>query len=189
MPVAWSLLTFAPPPEALQELNASWGWLLHEPFKPVLFSSLGDVFIEPDSGGVWWLNTGTAELTRVADSVAHFSLSAVRRIVRPHSDCLDVVGLGRHGVPLSSRPQETDPNPGISCCLDSHRASLRSTRCGRCIPVVVKSASMARRCGTMGGFVRLGRCFVSDSYGGGTHAVCDGKPSSSIGGTEALKPM
>lgn len=38
----------------------------------MLFSSLGDVFIEMDSGGVWWLNTRTAELTRVADSVPHF---------------------------------------------------------------------------------------------------------------------
>jgi len=72
MSVAWSSLIFAPPPEALQELGASWGWLLREPFTPVLFSSLGDVFVEPDSGGVWWLNTGTADLTRVADSVLHF---------------------------------------------------------------------------------------------------------------------
>jgi len=71
MSVAWSSLTFAPPPEALQELGASWNWLLREPFRPVLFSSLGDVFFEPDSGGIWWLNTGTAELTRVADSVEH----------------------------------------------------------------------------------------------------------------------
>ncbi|CAN7509530.1 T6SS immunity protein Tdi1 domain-containing protein [Acidovorax sp. LjRoot194] len=30
------------------------------------------MFIEPDSGGVWWLNTGIAELTQVADSVEHF---------------------------------------------------------------------------------------------------------------------
>ncbi|QCP54406.1 DUF1851 domain-containing protein [Trinickia violacea] len=30
------------------------------------------VFIEPDTCGVWWLNTGTAELTKVADSVPHF---------------------------------------------------------------------------------------------------------------------
>ena len=69
---AWSSLTFSAPPEALQELGASWGWLLREPFTPVLFSSLGDVFIEPDSGGVWWLNTGTAKLTRVAESVENF---------------------------------------------------------------------------------------------------------------------
>lgn len=72
MCVTWSSLTIVPSPEALQELCASWGWLLSGPFTPVLFSSLGDVFIEPDAGGIWWLNTGTAELTRVADSVPHF---------------------------------------------------------------------------------------------------------------------
>lgn len=72
MPIAWSSLVITPPPEALQALRSSWSWLLGEPFTPLLFSSLGDVFIEPASGGVWWLNTGTAELTRVADSVPHF---------------------------------------------------------------------------------------------------------------------
>jgi hypothetical protein len=39
---------------------------------PVLFSTLGDVFFEPDSGGVWWLNAGTAEVSRVAGSVGEF---------------------------------------------------------------------------------------------------------------------
>ena len=46
--------------------------MLKEPFRPVLFSTLGDVFFEPDSGGIWWLNTGTGELTRVAESLDHF---------------------------------------------------------------------------------------------------------------------
>jgi hypothetical protein len=46
--------------------------MLREPFVPVLFSALGDVFLEPDSGGVWWLNTGVGELTRVAESVQEF---------------------------------------------------------------------------------------------------------------------
>ncbi|HEX5363625.1 MAG TPA: T6SS immunity protein Tdi1 domain-containing protein [Gallionella sp.] len=39
---------------------------------PVLFTALGDVFFQPDSGGIWWLNTGTAEVTRVAGSVDQF---------------------------------------------------------------------------------------------------------------------
>lgn len=39
---------------------------------PVLHSVLGDVFFEPRSGGVWWLNAGTAEVSRVADSVEEF---------------------------------------------------------------------------------------------------------------------
>jgi hypothetical protein len=30
------------------------------------------MFFARDDGAVWWLNTGTAELTRVADSIEHF---------------------------------------------------------------------------------------------------------------------
>ena len=56
----------------VNQLAESWGWLLREPFYPVLFSALGDVFLEPDSGGVWWLNTGVGELTQVAESVQEF---------------------------------------------------------------------------------------------------------------------
>jgi hypothetical protein len=72
MSIGWSSLTFTPTDESVQQLANSWSWLLSEPFVPVLFSTLGDVFFEPDSGGVWWLNTGTAEVTRVADSVPQF---------------------------------------------------------------------------------------------------------------------
>lgn len=57
---------------ALQELGNSWGWLIGEPFTPILFSAIGDAFVEKDSGGLWWLNTGVGELTRIADSVSDF---------------------------------------------------------------------------------------------------------------------
>ena len=72
MSVGWSSLTFTPSDEAVQQLAESWGWLLRESFVPVLFSTLGDVFFQPESGGIWWLNTGTAEITRVANSLPEF---------------------------------------------------------------------------------------------------------------------
>lgn len=72
MSIGWSSLTFTPTDEAVQQLANSWSWLLDEPIVPLLFSTLGDVFFEPDSGGIWWLNTGTAEITRVADSASQF---------------------------------------------------------------------------------------------------------------------
>jgi hypothetical protein len=72
MTLAWSSLTCKPDEEALGQLAESWGWLLTEPFVPVLFSVFGDVFFEPDSGGIWWLNTGTAEVSRVAHTVQEF---------------------------------------------------------------------------------------------------------------------
>lgn len=72
MSINWESLTCTPSDEAVNQLTESWGWLLREPFSPVLFSALGDVFLEPDSGGVWWLNTGVGELTQVAESVQEF---------------------------------------------------------------------------------------------------------------------
>lgn len=72
MALSGSDLTCTPNQDALDRLAEAWAWLLKEPFTPVLFSVLGDVFFEPDSGGIWWLNTGTAELTCVADSIEDF---------------------------------------------------------------------------------------------------------------------
>ncbi|HEX5362964.1 MAG TPA: T6SS immunity protein Tdi1 domain-containing protein [Gallionella sp.] len=72
MSIGWASLTCTPSEESVQQLAVSWGWLIREPFVPVLFTALGDVFFQPDSGGIWWLNTGTAEVTRVADSVDQF---------------------------------------------------------------------------------------------------------------------
>lgn len=72
MSIGWSSLTCTPSDEAVKQLAESWSWMLREPFVPVIFSVLGDVFLEPEAGGVWWLNTGTGELTRVAESVPEF---------------------------------------------------------------------------------------------------------------------
>ena len=72
MPLTWSDLTRQPDDDAIQHLLAAWGWLLDEPFAPLLFSSLGDMFFEKQSGGVYWLNTGTGEVTQVADTVEAF---------------------------------------------------------------------------------------------------------------------
>ena len=72
MSIDWSALTFTPNEDAIDQLAASWAWLLKDPYSPVLFSVLGDVFFARDAGDVWWLNTGTAQVSRVADSIEHF---------------------------------------------------------------------------------------------------------------------
>jgi len=72
MSLGWASLTCTPSDKAVKQLAESWVWLLREPFVPVLFSALGDVFLQLDSGGVWWLNTGVGELTKVAESVQEF---------------------------------------------------------------------------------------------------------------------
>ena len=72
MSVGWSALTFTPDNGAVQELAEAWGWLIKEPFTPVLFSIFGDVFYRTESGAVYWLNTGTGEVSSVAGSMGEF---------------------------------------------------------------------------------------------------------------------
>jgi Domain of unknown function (DUF1851) len=72
MALGWSALTFEPGAEAVAELADSWAWLLKEAFRPVLFSIIGDMFFARDDDSIWWLNTGSGELTRVADGVDDF---------------------------------------------------------------------------------------------------------------------
>jgi len=72
VPISWSSLTFEPTAEAIAELSEAWAWLLKDPFRPVLFSILGDMFFARDDGAIWWLNTGSGEVSRVADTVDDF---------------------------------------------------------------------------------------------------------------------
>jgi hypothetical protein len=61
-----------PSVEAINELRAAWSWLLPDDYQPVLFSALGDLFYQTPSGEISWLNTGTAEVSKLADSQPEF---------------------------------------------------------------------------------------------------------------------
>jgi len=73
MAVSWSMLTFTPADEVIETITESWGWLLCQPYTPLLFSALGDMFFQFDSESVYWLNTGVGEITKVAESVDEFN--------------------------------------------------------------------------------------------------------------------
>jgi len=72
-PLPWSALVCEPDQDAIAEIGNAWAWRLKGPFRPVLFTALGDMFFARDTGDIWWLNTGTADLTRVASSVEEFN--------------------------------------------------------------------------------------------------------------------
>jgi Domain of unknown function (DUF1851) len=72
MKVTWKDLSFLPSDEALAELYEAWAWFLPQPFEPVVVSTLGDIFFQQGTEAVFWLNTGTAEITQVAESRPHF---------------------------------------------------------------------------------------------------------------------
>ena len=71
MKIGWSQLTFTPNDEAIATLEKSWGSVIGEPFTPLLFSILGDMYYESNNG-VYWLNTGAGGTSRVADSSEEF---------------------------------------------------------------------------------------------------------------------
>jgi hypothetical protein len=73
MKVTWKDLSFLPSEEAMAELCSAWSWLLPQPFQPVMVSTFGDVFFQQGTQAVYWLNTGTAEITQVAESRAEFT--------------------------------------------------------------------------------------------------------------------
>ncbi len=73
MALSWNDLTCTPDKEAIDALAESWRWRIGDAFTPLLFTALGDMFYEADEGGIFWLNTGTAELERVAESVEGFN--------------------------------------------------------------------------------------------------------------------
>jgi hypothetical protein len=72
MTVTWNDLSFLPSDDALAELYTAWKWFLPKTFKPIMTSTLGDVFFQHDGDAVFWLNTGTAEVTQLASSRAEF---------------------------------------------------------------------------------------------------------------------
>jgi len=69
---SWSELIVTPSSEAVAELRESWSWLLGSKWRPLLFSAVGDVFLQLEAGTVWWLSTATGSLEQVAESEAEF---------------------------------------------------------------------------------------------------------------------
>ena len=69
---SWSEITVTPTAEALTELRDSWSWLLGTSWRPLLFSAIGDVFLQLPAGTVWWLSTPIGNLEQVAESETDF---------------------------------------------------------------------------------------------------------------------
>jgi Domain of unknown function (DUF1851) len=69
----WSQITIQPSDAAVESLREHWRWQLGDDWTPLLFSAIGDVFIEVAAGTVWWLSTATGSLEQVAESRQHFA--------------------------------------------------------------------------------------------------------------------
>jgi hypothetical protein len=69
----WSQITIQPNDIAVEALREHWRWLLGDEWTPLMFSAIGDVFIEVAAGTVWWLSTATGSLQQVAESQQQFA--------------------------------------------------------------------------------------------------------------------
>jgi hypothetical protein len=67
-----SELIVTPDAEAITILNASWSWLLPDEYRPLLFTAMGDMFYEDETGEVFWLNTSAGDIEMVAANAAEF---------------------------------------------------------------------------------------------------------------------
>lgn len=65
---SWSQVTLQPSDMSVEALRNGWRWLLGDDWTPLLFSAIGDVFLELSAGTVWWLSTATGALEQVASS-------------------------------------------------------------------------------------------------------------------------
>ena len=61
-----------PNDEIVDALINHWSWIFEDDISIVMMSRLGDFFLEDDNGIIYWLNTGTGELDRIAANDAEF---------------------------------------------------------------------------------------------------------------------
>ena len=61
-----------PDTEALSQLRSAWSWCLPKHFEVLLVTAFGDVFFEVVDEGIYWLNTGTAEVEPIAADRGEF---------------------------------------------------------------------------------------------------------------------
>lgn len=69
----WSQITIELSDAAVESLREHWRWHLGDDWTPLMFSALGDVFLQVAAGTVWWLSTATGSFEQVAESRQQFA--------------------------------------------------------------------------------------------------------------------
>ena len=71
MTLTWNDLTVSFEHLDRAKLLEDWQWLVGTAL-PIMVSSVGDAFLQTESGEIFWLLTGSAEIEKVADSFEEF---------------------------------------------------------------------------------------------------------------------
>lgn len=106
MSAKWADIAFVPDTELATEIAVAWQWLVPGQWKPFLCSMIGGIFFEEGSG-VYWLESGTGLVERIAADVAEFE-----SIVRSDPDKVDEWFL----PPLVEKLHDAGKRPGPGQC-------------------------------------------------------------------------
>jgi len=72
MRITWDDLTVNFDDFQSEDLLKDWRWLISSSAQPILISSVGDAFLQDETGKIFWLDTGAGEITEVASSYEVF---------------------------------------------------------------------------------------------------------------------
>lgn len=72
MPITMNDLTISPQGIDMGTLLEDWSWAMPEPARPVLLTAMGDVFVQGESGAVYFVDTVEGTVTLVANEGATF---------------------------------------------------------------------------------------------------------------------
>ena len=70
MKITWNDLTVSFEGIEREKLVDDWRWLIGGSMLPILITSVGDMFLQESDDSIYWLVTGSAELSKVAESYA-----------------------------------------------------------------------------------------------------------------------
>ncbi|ABC30148.1 hypothetical protein HCH_03398 [Hahella chejuensis KCTC 2396] len=73
MPLTWNDLTVSFTHIDRNKLVEDWKWLVGQSL-PILVTSIGDAFLQNESGEIYWLIAGSAEFEKVAESYEEFKI-------------------------------------------------------------------------------------------------------------------
>src|SRR5215475_9768395 len=72
MRITWDDLTVNFDDFKSEDLLKDWRWLIGGSAQPILISSVGDAFIQDETGKIFWLETGAGVITEIAPSYEEF---------------------------------------------------------------------------------------------------------------------
>jgi len=72
VPITLNDLTISPSEVDLSSLLADWEWAMCESMTPVLITAMGDVFAQGETRSIFFIDTSTGQIEKVADNGDEF---------------------------------------------------------------------------------------------------------------------